>query len=294
MSKQIEKIEKELPTVSFTTNKDSKKYRDKKRKERQIKKEKGIKVNKIKKQVYNSDSEDEKDSDDEDEIEDEFASLSEEEEEEEEEKEIVENNKKQKTSSSSKEPVNRFELDKEALSNKLSSILAHGTSTKKQKQSTTKTAATAAAGSTILSKSEQTLNETLKKEKEKKKQEKERQLEKELLQTKDYKPIEILLTPEERDLMRLAKKGVIKLFNAVTQHQQSGLTASVDQKSKNITKNQFLENLKNTKVKKANQDDDDDYSDDDYSDDQKDGEQWDVLKDDYLVKNEYDIKEEQD
>ncbi|EAL71552.1 hypothetical protein DDB_G0271724 [Dictyostelium discoideum AX4] len=291
MSKQIEKIEKELPTVSFTTNKDSKKYRDKKRKERQIKKEKGIKVNKIKKQVYNSDSEDEKDSD-EDEIEDEFASLSEEEEEEKE--KIVENNKKQKTSSSSSsnEPVNRFELDKEALSNKLSSILAHGTSTKKQKPTTT-TAAAAADGSTILSKSEQTLNETLKKEKEKKKQEKERQLEKELLQTKDYKPIEILLTPEERDLMRLAKKGVIKLFNAVTQHQQSGLTASVDQKSKNITKNQFLENLKNTKVKKANEDDDD-YSDDDYSDDQKDGEQWDVLKDDYLVKNEYDIKEEQD
>ncbi|KAM9972855.1 hypothetical protein ACTFIR_012225 [Dictyostelium discoideum] len=290
MSKQIEKIEKELPTVSFTTNKDSKKYRDKKRKERQIKKEKGIKVNKIKKQVYNSDSEDEKDSD-EDEIEDEFASLSEEEEEKEKEK-VVENNKKQKTSSSSSsnEPVNRFELDKEALSNKLSSILAHGTSTKKQKQTTT-----TADGSTILSKSEQTLNETIKKEKEKNKQEKERQLEKELLQTKDYKPIEILLTPEERDLMRLAKKGVIKLFNAVTQHQQSGLTASVDQKSKNITKNQFLENLKNTKVKKANEDDDeDDYSDDDYSDDQKDGEQWDVLKDDYLVKNEYDIKEEQD
>ncbi|KAM9971294.1 hypothetical protein ACTFIW_011271 [Dictyostelium discoideum] len=287
MSKQIEKIEKELPTVSFTTNKDSKKYRDKKRKERQIKKEKGIKVNKIKKQVYNSDSEDEKDSD-EDEIEDEFASLSEEEEEKEKEK-VVEN-KKQKTSSSN-EPVNRFELDKEALSNKLSSILAHGTSTKKQKQTTT----TTADGSTILSKSEQTLNETIKKEKEKNKQEKERQLEKELLQTKDYKPIEILLTPEERDLMRLAKKGVIKLFNAVTQHQQSGLTASVDQKSKNITKNQFLENLKNTKVKKANDDDDeDDYSDDDYSDDQKDGEQWDVLKDDYLVKNEYDIKEEQD
>ncbi|KAM9996846.1 hypothetical protein ACTFIZ_001780 [Dictyostelium cf. discoideum] len=292
MSKQIEKIEKELPTVSFTTNKDSKKYRDKKRKERQIKKEKGIKVNKIKKQVYNSDSEDEKDSDSEDEVEDEFASLSEEEEEEEEEEEVVENNKKQKTSSN--EPINRFELDKEALSNKLSSILAHGTSTKKQKQKSITTAVTAAAAGTILSKSEQTLNETLKKEKEKKKQEKERQLEKELLQTKDYKPIEILLTPEERDLMRLAKKGVIKLFNAVTQHQQSGLTASVDQKSKNITKNQFLENLKNTKVKKANEeDDDDDYSDDDYSDDQKDGE-WDVLKDDYLVKNEYDIKEEQD
>ncbi|KAN0025262.1 hypothetical protein ACTFIU_003522 [Dictyostelium citrinum] len=284
MSTQIEKIEKELPTVSFTTNKDSKKYRDKKRKERQIKKEKGIKINKIKKQVYNSDSESEKDSDDDDndneeeEIEDEFASLSEEEDEE------TVGNKKQKT-----EPVNRFEQDKEALSNKLSNILAQGTSTKKQKQQKS-SSATAAP---ILLKTEQTLNEILKKEKDRKKQEKERQLEKELLQTKDYKPIEVLLTPEERDLMRLAKKGVIKLFNAVTQHQQSGLTASVDQKSKNITKNQFLENLKNTKVKKAN-DEDDDYSDDDYSDDQKDGEQWDVLKDDYLVKNEYDVKEEQD
>ncbi|KAK5574715.1 hypothetical protein RB653_009968 [Dictyostelium firmibasis] len=274
---QIEKIEKDLPTVSFTTNKDSKKYRDKKRKERQVKKEKGIKVNKIKKQVYNSDSENEKDSEDDDD--DEFASLSEEEEEE----EIVEN-KKQKTSN---EPINRLDQDKEALSNKLSNILAQGTSTKKQKPQTSKSTATP-----ILLKTEQTLNENIKKEKEKKKQEKERQLEKELLQTKDYKPIEVLLTPEERDLMRLAKKGVIKLFNAVTQHQQSGLTASVDQKSKNITKNQFLENLKNTKVKKANEDDD--YSDDDYSDDQNDGEQWDVLKDDYLVKNEYDIKEEQD
>ncbi|KAN0039833.1 hypothetical protein ACTA71_007070 [Dictyostelium dimigraforme] len=275
MSTKIEKIEKELPTVSFTTNKDSKKYRDKKRKERQVKKEKGIKVNKIKKQVYNSDSENEKDNDDdnEEEIEDEFASLSEEEEE--------EVNKKQKKTN---EPINRFEQDKEALSNKLSNILAQGTSIKKQKQQKSSTP--------ILLKTEQTLNENIKKEKDRKKQEKEKQLEKELLQTKDYKPIEVLLTPEERDLMRLAKKGVIKLFNAVTQHQQSGLTASVDQKSKNITKNQFLENLKNTKVKKANEDDD--YSDDDYSDDQKDEEQWDVLKDDYLVKNEYDIKEEQD
>ncbi|EGC29155.1 hypothetical protein DICPUDRAFT_90621 [Dictyostelium purpureum] len=218
----MEKIEKDLPTVSFTTKKKEKLKR------------KGIKVNKIKKPVYNSDSE-----------------------------------------NTPQQPLDRLEQDKQALSNKLSNILS---SNKKIESHS----------APILLKSQQTLNQQIQKEKEKKKAQKEKELEKELLKNKDYKPIEILLTPEERDLLRLAKKGVIKLFNAVTQHQSSGMTASVDSKSKNISKNQFLETLKNSKVKKSG--DDSESDEDEYGQDG--GEEWDVLKDDYLIKNEWDGEEQ--
>ncbi|KYR02934.1 hypothetical protein DLAC_00414 [Tieghemostelium lacteum] len=229
-------LEKELPTVSFVSKNDRKKYRDKKRKERKIKREKGGKVKKIEKQEYHSDSENENDeyssnSDDDND-------YSQDSESETEEKEKITNkkpvHKKLKTNNSNKTPE-EYQSD---FSSKLQSIL----NTQGDKSS--------GKAVPILKKYTKSQQEIDKLKKEKKDL-KDKQKEKQLLASKDYKPIEILQTPEERELSKIAKRGVIKLFNAVTKHQQGGdiVTPNVDEKSKKISKNQFLDTLKNAKVK---------------------------------------------
>ncbi|KAF2077427.1 hypothetical protein CYY_001276 [Polysphondylium violaceum] len=232
-------MEKQLPVVSFESKGDSKKYRDKKRKERKIKKEKGIKVAKIVKKEYNSDSEHEDDSDSD-----------------------VEQEQPQPIKKTKPTPSTSVKVDD--FSSKLGSILGQNNNKSK--------------AAPILRKSSKLTDEQFKRQKDLKKANKEKQLENHLLTSKDYKPIETLLTPEERELSKIAKKGVIKLFNAVTQHQSTGLAASVDEKSKNVSKNQFLDTLKNSRVKSEHDDEDDD--------DEEGGQ--DFLNDDYLINNQDD------
>ncbi|GAM26139.1 hypothetical protein SAMD00019534_093140, partial [Acytostelium subglobosum LB1] len=253
-------MEKQLPVVSFESKDDSKKYRSKKRKERKIRKEKGQVVKRVQKREYQSSSEDESgEDDDNDEFEDDNVEGG---------GQVngddndaaVEGNIKKKKRQEVAPPVEQSK--EERFSSVLSSIL-----NKQPKKDAPILAKYKKADQQIA---EEQKHERLAKQKA---------IEKRILETKDHRTIEILITNSERDLMKTAKRGVIKLFNAVSKHQRDTTTVELDDKPNIVSKNQFLDKLKSTKKEpsvkvevKSERDDDDEG-----------GEGWDALKEDYML-----------
>eukprot|EP01133_Synstelium_polycarpum_P018870 gene18870-22572_t len=87
-------------------------------------------------------------------------------------------------------------------------------------------------------------DEAIAEEISKQRKQKDKYREKSLLTNKDHRPIEVLITAEERDLMKTAKRGAIKLFNAVAKHQQDTVSSITMEDPTKLTKGQFLDKLK--------------------------------------------------
>ncbi|EGG23841.1 hypothetical protein DFA_05977 [Cavenderia fasciculata] len=227
-------IEKKLGVVSFETREDKKKYRSKKRKERKIKQEKGEKVKRVYKQDYHSSSEDESDS--QDESEDSYSDSSSSESEEEEQPK-----KKQQKKPTQGEKQNQQKNDPDRFSNIMESILRK------------EPAIVKSGGAPILSKYKKKKTEDEADQEETKKKQKKKRQEKDMVESVSHKKIDVLITSEEREKMRVAKRGVIKLFNAVAKHQlenpvvDADLDDEIDPQKDEMTKNQFLSKLKDKK-----------------------------------------------
>ncbi|EFA76696.1 hypothetical protein PPL_09447 [Heterostelium album PN500] len=238
-----ETLEKQLPVVSFESKDDTRKYRSKKRKERKIKKEKGEKVKKLEKREYHEESESESGSDGDN------------------------SNKNREEELPIKKVKKEIKVESVDQSERFSSILGSILNKQPTKQD-----------GPILAKykkADQQLEAELKEEKELKKKMKE----KAILEEKDHRPIEILITSSERDLMKTAKRGVIKLFNAVAKHQKESNTINIEDEPK-LSKNQFLDKLKSNSSKSSvsvKKEEDED------SDEDNNGQQWDGLNEDYML-----------